>query len=935
MMKMKINSLIICFLCLFAACSDPEEGVQLFELEETALQQNFPQSGKSVNISVNTNMDDTKWSLQSDASWCAVTQSRQNGKPVISMTVEANPDIYVRGATVSVHSPVKDYKIEVSQLGYGPDILVNRYMFPFDAAGGSLDLTVTANVEVEIITPDGCDWITAGETRANDMTSRSYRYLVKANSADEPRQVNLGVREKLPSGVNGDPKVVLVSVSQKGLGAYEVSEAGDRLEDDTKLRIVSGEASSQNSASESIEKSFDGDRSTHYHSPWSNTVFPVTLTWHLEAAGDVDYFVYYPRTDHTNGNFKQVDVSYSATGSEPFIPLKTIDFEGSGSPAMITFDQTVHAKSFRFTVKSGAGDNDTGYASCAEMEFYARNAESFDYTTLFTDETCSELKPGVTEAQIDACPYPFFKNMAYYMFRGKYPREFRVAEYKARPHPDFQAARYKIASHSLRDNPTGISVTGGETLIVLVGDMHGQKVSLLVNNLEPPAGSQDGWSNSQSYLLKQGVNKLTMLDKGLAYVMYHTSTPEAAETLPPVKIHFASGTVNGYFDTQNPGHAGRWSELIGKASNRYFDLMGKDVHMTFETNAFRQYTGTRGAELANLMDSVVHSEQRLLGLYKYDHRLGNRLYMHVMYNTAVLYAAGYHTAYHMNFQSSLLDPSAFPAECWGPAHEIGHVYQVRPGIKWLGMTEVTNNIMSLYIQTTILGQPSRLQSDTYMAAWNEMFSGGKAFCECSDLFRQLAAFWQLELYFGEVLGETPLRRTDLGGFWPDVYEYARNKDYTGMSDGAIQLDFVWNCCLASGKNLLDFFERWGFLKPVDKNLSDYGSGRMLITESMVNELRTRVNDLDYPAPEAALEYITDNTVEMFRQNPSITQGAVQKNGNTVTLSGWGNVVIFEVKDVSGKLISIGSGTASSFVLPSGAALYAVAVNGQRVQVASN
>jgi hypothetical protein len=286
--------------------------------------------------------------------------------------------------------------------------------------------------------------------------------------------------------------------------------------------------------------------------------------------------------------------------------------------------------------------------------------------------------------------------------------------------------------------------------------------------------------------------------------------------------------------------------------------------MTFETHAFRQYTGTHGPELANLLDSVVRSEQRLLGLYKYNRRFRNRLYMHVMYNTAVLYASSYHTGYNMDAQPWLLDPTVFPTECWGPAHEIGHVNQVRPGIKWIGMTEVTNNIMSLYIQTTALKQPSRLSSDIYSAAQNEMFSGEKAFCECSDLFRQLVPFWQLELYFGKALGDTPLQQPDQDGFYPRVYEYARTKDYTDMTYGEIQLDFVYNCCRASGKNLLNFFGKWGFLKPVNKKMNDYGDGEMVITEAMVSALRDKVNALGYPEPDKALENITDTTVNQFK-----------------------------------------------------------------------
>ena len=60
--------------------------------------------------------------------------------------------------------------------------------------------------------------------------------------------------------------------------------------------------------------------------------------------------------------------------------------------------------------------------------------------------------------------------------------------------------------------------------------------------------------------------------------------------------------------------------------------------------------------------------------------------------------------------------------CWGPAHEIGHCNQTRPGVKWIGLTEVTNNIMSEYVQTTIFGQPSRIQTEDMGAVYRNRYS---------------------------------------------------------------------------------------------------------------------------------------------------------------------------------------------------------------------
>ncbi len=91
--------------------------------------------------------------------------------------------------------------------------------------------------------------------------------------------------------------------------------------------------------------------------------------------------------------------------------------------------------------------------------------------------------------------------------------------------------------------------------------------------------------------------------------------------------------------------------------------------------------------------------------------MNNRLYIHTTYRE-MLYA----TPYHIGFQESqlplLLCPDSLKgAHCWGPAHELGHVLQVSPSMKWTGMTEVTNNIQSMEIQR-LWGNPSRLHTES-------------------------------------------------------------------------------------------------------------------------------------------------------------------------------------------------------------------------------
>ena len=103
--------------------------------------------------------------------------------------------------------------------------------------------------------------------------------------------------------------------------------------------------------------------------------------------------------------------------------------------------------------------------------------------------------------------------------------------------------------------------------MIFVGDTHGQTVSAVIQNLDVPGG--DGFGGT-SYPLSEGANKITARNKGLMYILYHTPDYETAQ---PVKIHIASGQVNGYFDVAKH-QASDWNKLLSNAVDKYFDVVG-------------------------------------------------------------------------------------------------------------------------------------------------------------------------------------------------------------------------------------------------------------------------------------------------------------------------------------------------------------------------
>jgi hypothetical protein len=701
----------------------------------------------------------------------------------------------------------------------------------FGRIGDTQTVTVETNAE-EVTTSVSADtWCTVTYTNGTLSVSTN------TNPNSEARAATIAVQA-------GEIKKT-ISVMQQGRNS-----GTDEIKDDIKIPVKNGTASSAQSG-EGIEKSFDGDLSTIYHSKWDNSAanyFPITLSYNFENVPSMDYIVYNPRTDGRNGLFKEFDL-YVATAEHPELAkYGSYDFKGSSSASRITFSQAiVNPTQIQFVIKSGVGDGQ-GFASCAEMEFYRKNPDNFDYLTIFTDNTCSQLKSGIGEAQIRAISNQFFRDLAYEIYKGEYDNEFRVQSYQSWQHPDIMAKINKTGTYGLRDNPTGIYAGPGEDIIVFVGDTHKQNISLFIQD---PNNKISG----SSYPLTTGMNKIKAANTGLMYIMYYTETG----TEPSVKINIATGTVNGYFDSRKHKKED-WKRLLDKATFRHFDVIGQYASMTFETEAFREYTPD-GLGLINQYDKLVSMEQEFMGLFDYNKAYKNHAYFLVI-NDSYMYATSYYTAFNAGTQSSILDYQKFTTTdaCWGPAHELGHVHQTRPGLRWIGMTEVTNNIHSLYIQTS-WGVTSRLITDkVYDKAFKNLLNKGIPHNEGSDVWVKLVPFWQLKLYMMDVLGKKD--------FYKNIYEAIRNQpevDTSKLTDGYYQLNFVKLACQSANLDLTSFFEAWGFLTPADITIDDYSTQKFTITQEQIDRVKAEIAAKKYPKPKHNNIFdIRDDNVDSFK-----------------------------------------------------------------------
>ncbi|MFJ1429252.1 M60 family metallopeptidase [Capnocytophaga canimorsus] len=929
----KIVSISLFFLIsatIWLACKKEVEEEPFLTIEEKTI--SFKKEASSKAILIKTNIDGWMVKVPSDAnSWLTATKEGQN----LKVNVKTNTS-GAREAILKVEGKGLVREVKVYQLGDKPEILVDIQNIKIEKITEKIEFTVTTNVEYEIELPN---WITH-DSKKQLEENKGYKHWfnVAKNTEESPRTATIKVQSK---GLS-TPIIKRVFITQSA--GYEGSDASS-IEGDIKLKIHRGTTSSYQSGGE-IDKSFDGDMTTIYHSNWSNggaNYFPITIEYFFETPQDVDYMMYYPRIEGSNGHFKQVEIQVATEANPSYVKLKDFDFKGNGKVTRVEFSPITKAKSFKLIIKSGYG-NGQGFAAVAEMEFYKKNTGSFDPTSIFTDITCSELKPSVTDEQIQNISNPFYKSIAQYMKLGQYPSEFRIQNYRAWPNPDVYRERYRMQySYSNLDNPTGIAVQEGEELVVFVGPTNGRQIQIKIQNLDLPGG--DGFGNASYHPLYEGVNKFKAGKGGLIYLQYQTEDYQVA---PQIKVHFATGKVNGYFDKTKHNDAD-WNRLINAATNKYFDVIGEKSHICFPVESYKTHTGSRGRALIEQFDKLVEQTHQFAGLTKERGKeLPNRSYFQVMYK-GFMYCTAYRTSYNATTMATLCNPDKMGAasdktktDVWGPAHEIGHAHQVAPVFMWKGMTECTVNMNSMNIQTA-WGIPTRLEVESmqgeggynnrYEKAYNLGIVLKRAHADIAnnnqnkaDVFCQLVPFWQLNLYFSKVKDDPE--------FSVKLYDKIRAvQQKSTINDGEYQVDFTKTVSDLTQTNLIPFFEKWGFYTPIDKEVDDYGTRRVVVTSNYANDIKQQISGAGYTTLTDRIEYICDTNWMYFKNKASVVKGSASKNGSQITTSGYQNVVAYEVYKAN-ELIFVSNKNSFNIKqnVTNDIVIYAIAYNGERTQV---
>ena len=469
--------------------------------------------------------------------------------------------------------------------------------FSKDAANVSISITTNLNVD---------NW----EAKVTDKWLRATQFK---NSLKISVDANIGSNRRTANvKVSSATKHYTITVTQ-----YSASDIV--IEEDIQVKPYAGKASEEETDPDrSIEHSFDdkfiADGGVPYHSKWGQSAdFPVILEYYFEGNTDIDYFIYH--TNSGNGTFGKFDVYTQTKENTEYVHQGSYDFNMRNSPSIASLKTPVKATKVKFEVHSGKN----GYVSCDEMQFFKKNKKNTleeQLLTVFTDITCSEIKPDVTQEQIEALPEFFIqtasalKDDSY----NKWEKEFRIREYCPYSSADEWADKLMTRKYGDLDNPTGIYVNEGDEVVVLVGDTHGQSISIQNIGEETSKVYAQTSVNGDIYPLKEGVNKLTAKQTGMLFVMYNTNiqNPDAQ----PIKIHIplGGGKVCGFFSLKEHQTNEKYKELIDKADYKYFCVIGNAIILYFHHKQLKAAVPYDILSSIELWDNMIQWQQELMGI---------------------------------------------------------------------------------------------------------------------------------------------------------------------------------------------------------------------------------------------------------------------------------------------------------------------------------
>ncbi|MCF3110800.1 M60 family metallopeptidase [Niabella sp. CC-SYL272] len=349
--------------------------------------------------------------------------------------------------------------------------------------------------------------------------------------------------------------------------------------------------------------------------------------------------------------------------------------------------------------------------------------------------------------------------------------------------------------------PTGFYLPPNTTLTLKVEQLEGTRLpKLLIGTYSFDTLRWD----PLSVQLTAGLNTISAEPLGgLLWIRYTTTAVPGAK----VRITFQTGAVRApvFIKDQTTD----WqAQLSAYTRSPAALLLNKNVYLVFK----RSRALNTGSDAANFIlqtidKGVDNGENYISGLdgSAPEHQLPTHKILMTESNKRDLWGAAsyYRTWFAPGLMDEALTASKIIASGWGAWHELGHMRQ-QQAWKWSTLGEVTVNIYTMAAERAINGGgATRLKGTPTTNAMNflALADPNKDFNSNAQMadgnFTRLFMFHQLWLAFGDQ-------------FYINLHKQTRLEKPNLSADADKMRYFMLKACTISGKNLTDFFRKWGF-----------------------------------------------------------------------------------------------------------------------------
>lgn len=153
----------------------------------------IPQEGGSFTVQVQANIDFTA-TPDGGCDWIHPVGTKGLVTTLKTFSVDANTTVEPRQAYVAVESTLGKRSVTVYQPGETPTLVVSQHQAEFPATGGTLDVQVTSNLDVEVLLPADCTWLEEIQTKT--ISTNTYFFNVAVNAERSDRQAQIVFRNQ-------------------------------------------------------------------------------------------------------------------------------------------------------------------------------------------------------------------------------------------------------------------------------------------------------------------------------------------------------------------------------------------------------------------------------------------------------------------------------------------------------------------------------------------------------------------------------------------------------------------------------------------------------------------------------------------------------------------------------------------------------------------